>query len=1089
MSTRKETAWWLKLLSASFLSLAFAFASPAIAQDEADDEAAADEEDAIEEILVTGSRLKRTTYSSVAPLQIITAEVSREVGLIDPASILQESVAVSGQQIDLSFVGFALDNGPGTSTVSLRGLGSNRTLVLINGRRAAPAGVEGAPFAFSLNLIPGSLVNQYDVLLDGASSVYGSDAVAGVTNIIMRKDFDGLELQAYSTIPQQDEGIRNVLSAVWGRNFDRGFVGVGAEYTTSDDVRFSERKSTAGCEKHYEIDENGVVRTQEQYYTNRYLMRWNECAFTGFPANGLLAYGPSGFDWLLWESEGGNTGISNFSAFRLYSAPADVDQDGWNDSSWIDHDPFTIQRQNHLYPEFEQVSAMAYGEYTLEGERNITPFFEVLFANSKTEANDGSPQLFPWVRPENPYNPLGINGVDPGVTRNNFWMQDGARESFYNYYGAYPEDYGLFWGFYSDAQVTFGPDWVRPVLSIKGDRDNIKTDIEQLRIVAGVRGDLPNWTWGEMSDWTWEFAYSRSKSKGLASRVGIRGDRLNLALGNYAVDGTPCVNDTDGFNLDSFEQDYMAADLAGGCVPVNLFAPNVYEGFDESGQGQLTAAEYGYLLDGRDFDTEYTQQLMNAFVTGTLFEIPSGGVSAGIGFEYRRDELASIADEVAREALLWGYSKDEGASGEKDTKEAFAEIEIPILVGRPLAEELTLNLSTRYTKDEFYGSAWTYSGKIGYRPMDNLLLRATYGTSYRAPNMRENFLKAQTLFASVTDPCRVPATAWDTATNTYDPGGDPRPDYVINNCLADGVDPYSLGGGSVATESIEYARGGTTGLTEETSDSVSAGFVWAQPFWEGFDLTIGGTYYRINVNNTIVEPSPQYIVNDCYYRPAGDSTFCSRISRGSDDLLSFIDAQFLNRDNEKVEGVDVNVAFDKSVNLFGRSIDLGIDLAANRPLERSERFINEDGSASFDDDAGEYGYPTWKGLINLRAEWGNYRFTWATNFIGAVTADADAQPDWSDAWNQSDTCLGPDRGDVRCKNIVDIGKYRLHSASLYYYGDRWTLGAGVRNVFDEDPPRVDFNAPLRVQSGTPIGLGYDINGRTYFINIATKFDY
>ncbi|MEJ2385031.1 MAG: TonB-dependent receptor plug domain-containing protein, partial [Xanthomonadales bacterium] len=167
------------------------------AQDQVEeDEDATEQEEAadLDRVTVTGSRLQRETYTSISPLQIITATESREAGLIDPAEILQKSTAAAGQQIDLSFTGFVLDNGPGASTIDLRGLGAARTLVLVNGRRLAPSGVEGAPASPDLNLVPSSLVQRYEVLLDGASSVYGSDAVAGVTNVIMRKDFDGLEL-------------------------------------------------------------------------------------------------------------------------------------------------------------------------------------------------------------------------------------------------------------------------------------------------------------------------------------------------------------------------------------------------------------------------------------------------------------------------------------------------------------------------------------------------------------------------------------------------------------------------------------------------------------------------------------------------------------------------------------------------------------------------------------------------------------------------------------------------------------------------------------------------------------------------------
>ena len=187
----------------------------AFAQDEdSEDDSDTTEESSersVDEVVVTGSRLKRDTYTSIAPLQIITGQVSREVGLIDAGDILQESSAASGQQIDLTFSGFVLDNGPGTTTINLRGLGEARTLVLVNGRRLAPGGVEGAPFAPNLNLVPASLVQQYDLLLDGASSVYGSDAIAGVANVILRKDFDGLEVEGYSRVPDYDNGVENTL--------------------------------------------------------------------------------------------------------------------------------------------------------------------------------------------------------------------------------------------------------------------------------------------------------------------------------------------------------------------------------------------------------------------------------------------------------------------------------------------------------------------------------------------------------------------------------------------------------------------------------------------------------------------------------------------------------------------------------------------------------------------------------------------------------------------------------------------------------------------------------------------------------------
>ncbi|MEL7033989.1 MAG: TonB-dependent receptor plug domain-containing protein, partial [Pseudomonadota bacterium] len=182
----------------------------AIAQDAPDEddvvsvieEVDEEEESLQEKVVVTGSRLQRNEFTSVSPLQIVDGEAARELGLIDAQSLLSNTTVVSGTQNTLG-VSTAFNGGLqqafttiGNVSPSLRGLGSGvtgraRTLVLVNGRRLGPIGVGGAPANPDISLIPGSLVSQVDVLLDGASSIYGSDAVAGVVNYVLRKDFDG----------------------------------------------------------------------------------------------------------------------------------------------------------------------------------------------------------------------------------------------------------------------------------------------------------------------------------------------------------------------------------------------------------------------------------------------------------------------------------------------------------------------------------------------------------------------------------------------------------------------------------------------------------------------------------------------------------------------------------------------------------------------------------------------------------------------------------------------------------------------------------------------------------------------------------
>jgi iron complex outermembrane recepter protein len=1061
----------------SVISLSVLATAPASLAQEADDAAAEDDEEVTEEIVVTGSRLKRDTYSSIAPLQVISGQVSREVGLIDAGEILQESTASSGQQIDLTFSGFVLDNGPGSSTISLRGLGEARTLVLLNGRRLAPAGVEGAPAAADLNLVPASLVQQYDLLLDGASSIYGSDAVAGVTNIILRKDFNGIEVEAFSNVPEQGGGLENTLSLAWGKNFDRGFFGIGAEYTKLEEVTLGDRKWTSPCERNMEIDEYGRIRTVDLFNQATLGMSANECASLALAGRAAFTFARSlnaaGTGSVYYTPGTTNIGIPNFSESSIFSVRVDADGDGQTDIDFRDYALESRQQEASLYPEMDRTSVMAYGEYTLPGEMNITPFFEAQYNRREFFSDSGAFQLFPSVPGTNPFspcNPAAAGGVDCGLAYDSLLNNPNFIADFMAFYdGATPADFGL------GADGPAGPAPSQPIVSVDGDRTETVSEAQQIRAVLGLRGDLPMLNFGSMSNWSFEVAGIYAKSEGEASRMGVRGDRLNLAVGNYSTTGTPCENNVGAV---------LAADAAAGCVPVNMFAPSLYEGV----VGDFaTDAERQYLFDSRDFDTEYTQTIVTTYLTGDAFELPAGSVSVGLGFEQRDDEIKSIPDAVARDGLFFGFFSDGGATGEKYTREAFGEIELPILADLPAVEELTVNLSGRYTKDEFYGSATTYSYKVGYRPVNSLLLRATLGTSYRAPNLRENFLQNQTGFNNIFDPCAIPEAALDPLGGGYNPALDTRDPVVLANCTAQGVDPTALDFGGFNTYSVEIARGGALDLFEEESESWSAGFAWEQPFFEGFDLTFGATYYEIEIDNAIIEPTGQFIVNDCYANPAQNSTFCSRITRDADQRLNFLAAGFINRDNETVRGVDINATFDKSVDMFSRAVDIGVDLALNRSFEASETFLDDDGVPTYDDDQGEFGLPDWRGRLAIRADVGDYRVTWAASYLGSVEQDPlGIDPFGNAIEGGGDTCLGPLGGDVNCRDVGFADDYFLHSASVYFYGDVWTFGGGVRNVFNTEPPLVSGDEVLAVNN-VPIGVGYDLNGRVYFLNVQANF--
>lgn len=1070
-------------------------------EEEEEEQAAVVEADPgeIEEVVVTGSRLKRDTYTSVSPLQIITAEVSREAGVIDAADIVQQSSVSADQQIDVTFSGFVLDDGPGSQTANLRGLGAGRTLLLVNGRRLGPAGVEGAPSSPDLSLIPGSLVQQYDLLLDGASSIYGSDAIAGVLNVILRKDFDGLVLEAFPRRPQYRGGDEDFLTVTWGRNFDRGFIGTAAEYFSNDPVVYSERPWLDGCAVHIEEDEGGRLRSRNLYRSTHLGMDFGDCSLgslagrVSVPRAGSVYYTPGT----------SNGGWPSFSESSVSYGPfgqfgIDGDGDGQTDVNFLDYDLRAGSQDSYaqLYGPSERITAMALGEYTFEGEMNLTPFFEIAYVEYSFSSRRGEGQLFPFVPARNPFNicnPEG-NGVDCGLaygamlTNPNFVAQFGEhfiREA--NCFGL-PAPICTPVNLLNPNNFTpLGPAVSRPIVSVRGDRNEVFRYQEQFRYVAGVSGDLPMLDFGSLSDWSFEFAYTHTRSDGTSRRPGIRGDRLELAIGDYSTLDMPCHNDT---------ETPMAFDTAAGCVPVNLFAPSLYSPLTGD---FATEAERNYLFDDRDFATEYRQTVVTYYMTGTLFELPAGGVAAGLGLEYREDEITSVPDHVARDGLFWGYFADGGADGQKGIAEAFGEVELPILAGQLAASELTLNLSARWTNDEYGGSAWTGSAKLAYRPIDSLLFRATGGTSFRAPNLRELFLRDQTGFLTVFDPCFVPESAINQLTDEYDPSLDAREPHLLDNCRANGVDPTTAHNNGFNSYSVEVAAGGAFDLGEETSESITVGFAWEQPFTTAFDLTLGANFYKIEVSDTIIEPSAGFIVFDCYNSETGDSSFCARITRGqvtpagTGPFITYLDRGFINRDNETGRGVDFNVAFDTTFTLFDRPFELGIDVNAHRTIERSTLFVSDTGEPDFNEFQRYWNFAEYRGSTNVRLDYDRWRLSWTMRYVGEGEQDPFFVDEFSDIYDSqdtgfvADTCLGPP-DDLLCRDYSYASSYKVHSLSGTYNADTWLVRAGVANLFNTAPPQVDADEspPYAKLKNTVRGLGYDLEGRTWFVGASVR---
>jgi len=1078
-----------------------------------------EEADSDERIVVTGSRIRRDEFSSIKPVQIISGEVARDVGLFDATEIIQESTVASARQIDATFIGFVSDNGPGATNVNLRGLGAQRTLTLINGRRVAPSGNEGAPNIPDLSLIPSSLIDRIDLLLDGASSVYGSDAVAGVVNVILRNDFDGFEVEASTTVPEQSGGETTFLSARWGVNSDRGFIGVGAEYAIRENLRRRDRDYFGVCQTPYEVTEDGEFRTfnadafdlGSDSFSAGSPQFDNDCLFAfGINRISVPALGNEAFAWdSLYYLPGQNPlagpggafgpGIPNFGEWDLFGV-RDYDFDGVEDVGLLQDfwqqtgDDF--RRIADVFSENETMNLFTFGEYNLGGQYDVVAFFEGGFANRQTRlGGESARSLSVAVAPDNPFNPCNpntpasspIQGVDCGAALNDLVV---------GLFGAPLSAFGF-------PDTLEGP---RPVstqlrVQLQGEDRFTTSENTQMRLLGGFRGTLPDPEFLPLRNITWEVAASYDRSKGETSRP--LWDESNITLSALTTIEDPnnpgsfiCGLDVDG---DGIPDPNGAAGPSGlndapNCVPVNFFSPTL---FGDEGGSFATQEEYEFLRADRDFRTTLEQTLVQGIISADLFELPAGTVGGVFGFEYREDTIDSNPSDTTREGGALGFFRDFGANGTRDLYEVFYEIEIPLIAQQPLIEELTINHSGRFTEESNFGNAYTYSASGIYRPNNWLTFRGGYGTSYRAPNLEEQFVEGISGFINgFTDPCGVPDIALvdpnpadGIPEEVYDPALDPRDPEVLINCSADGIDPTTLGGGN-PTVSVEVFTVGNDVLQEETSRSYNAGFVFEQPWFDAFDFQFSATYYDILVEDTLIGTGLGFVSSQCYNDDQSDtngdgvadnrSPFCGLLTRGADGLLLSADLPFANQDAETAVGVDYNMLVQREWTIFDRNVETGLDVRVNQTIERDSLTRVPGGEPILDENKGFQFFPEWNGTFRAFADYDDWRFTWNTRWIGA-TDDGEFTEAFADGTN---TCSVGDG--LLCKDVERIDDHFTHDASIRYAADTWRLVLGVSNVFDKAPAYVDpgENSTL---SGTNRFVGHDFLGRRFFVNVSKSF--
>ena len=364
--------------------------------------------EATEEIIVTGSRIRRDTFTAALPVTVITEESAILAGLANTAEVLQSSALASGPQVDNSFGGFVVSGGPGVNTFGLRSLSPDRTLVLVNGRRFSPAGTRGQVSNIDLNSIPDVAVDRIEILKDGASSIYGADAIAGVVNIITKKRFDDFVLEGY----YQDELDFGSISGMYGKTWDRGYIDLAVEFSTLGPVGRDEQDYSA-CDTRPLT--NGKVHPSLFAPT-----RAGRCfgSVKGFVD--LYGAGPS---FSVLPDPGGDLSGTGLPWRRAAYDGNNVGEKGYRDDrSWSVEQLLPDRRRLQVYSD----GLLDFDLGDLLG--TVSGSYEFYYTHRDDIYKNDYRQFFPYVHPNNPTNPFGPYGVTAQPVVMSYNMLDPATE-------------------------------------------------------------------------------------------------------------------------------------------------------------------------------------------------------------------------------------------------------------------------------------------------------------------------------------------------------------------------------------------------------------------------------------------------------------------------------------------------------------------------------------------------------------------------------------------------------------------------------------------------------------------------------------
>jgi outer membrane receptor protein involved in Fe transport len=991
------------------------------------DAPAAANPDAVQEVVVTGSRIAQSPNDiSISPINTVTAVDIQQTGLVRAEDILNNLPQVVAEQSSGTSI-----SSLGIATVSLRGLGSQRTLVLINGRRMQPGGSGGvvgpggSANSADINQIPASLIERADVLTGGASATYGADAVAGVVNFVLNTHYQGVKIDANYSFNNHKNNSEQYLGWLRDANqpIPQGTVNTGQTKDVSvlAGANFADGKGNATT---YFTYTNALPAVGYQFDHAGCTLNAGDTPDSDIFCGGSSTSGSGRFNLPGQDAAGhaitltSNTVDPVTGAYRKYNANTDS---------------YNYGALSYLQRAGERYTAGAFLRYDISDYASV--YTETMYARSSSTAQYGPSGAFAYTAyPLSSDNPLlTAEEVATLFTPANI-ASNHAR-------------------FPNKALAANQINMYVGRRNVEGGGRLDQYTSNSIRQVLGVKGAFAD-------AWTYD-AYG---TVGLTSFQNIEGNFLGVDQINNALDvvPNPATNGVAGVAAGAAVCRSALTGTAPGCVPWNIYSP-----------GGVTADQLAYLSVPASYTSSSTEYIVDGSVTGDLgkygIKIPTAkdGISINVGTEYREEKFKFDPDYIFANGLQAGGAPSEAIDGKLHVWEGFAEVRLPIANDLPFVKSLSMDAGYRYSNYTLGGTTNTYKFGVEWAPINDVRFRGGYNRAVRAPNLNELFQPATVGAGGTADPC------WG-----------PNPVLTAAQCARTGVDPNTQYGFIEVNPAaqINTLVGGTATLKPEIADTYTVGMVIQPEVVPNLIASVDVFY--IKIRDTITSLSSNTVINDCAL--TGDPAFCGLIHRGAAGDLwfntsNFVTAKYVNIGKISTRGLDFSAHHHIDIGQLGK-------LSTNFSGTYTKDFyIQPTPALGSYDCAGYWGttcdkgpVPHWRHVLNE---------TWSLPWLGIdLTARwrliGPSKVDRSSSNPQLSTQYYLSTAHIPGYNYIDLSLAAPVTSNVDFR-------MGVNNLADKNPPLV-LNGSLSdcpnttCNDNTWVGT-YDTLGRYLYAHVSVKF--